>query len=206
MHATFTAEWDTLRWGPLTGTKSLVRPDGTFYTTVEDAWKTADDGEAEAEFEAQWNRIISEGLKITHVCEHMGAQDQLAQLFAVKCREKKVPYRNFSLNGDEHKIPHYKYDSVFISSGQSTDLETTKFKLKGWLRSIGHGTHLWGTHCAMDHPSLEKLCLPSHVGYHWARTYRAIDQALVMDPEVREWIENRQIRRISISECPIVDF
>lgn len=206
MHATYTAEWDTLRWGPLTKMKSIVQPDGTFHTTVAAAWKNADDKEAEAEFEAQWNRITSEGLKVTHVCEHMGAEKQLARIFGKKCREKKVPYRNFSLNGDDHKIPHYKYDSVFTSSGQSTDLQTTRSKLKAWLQSIGPGYHLWATHCALDDPSLDKLCTPSHVGYHWARTYRVIDQALVLDPEVKGWIEGRGIQRISISQCPVVGF
>jgi predicted glycoside hydrolase/deacetylase ChbG (UPF0249 family) len=206
MHATYTAEWDTLRWGPLTAAKSMVQPDGTFHTSVEAAWKKADDGEAEREFEAQWKRITGAGLKVTHICEHMGAERQLAALFAKKCWEKKLPYRNFSLDGDKHGIPHYQYDSVFASSGQSTDLATTRGRLKEWLHSIGPGYHLWATHCAIDHPSLDKLCSPSHVGYHWARTYRAIDQSLVLDPEVRGWIEGRRIQRISIAQCPVVGF
>lgn len=206
MHATFTAEWDSLRWGPLTQMKSMVRRDGTFYTTVADAWKKAEDGEAEAEFEAQWKRITDAGLKATHLCEHMGAEAQLAQLFGIKCREKRVPYRNFSLNGDQLKIPHYRYDSVFVSSGQSTDLKTTRERLKTWIQSLGPGYHLWATHCALDDPSLDKLCKPSHVGYHWARTYRAIDQSLVLDPEVRGWIKDRGIQRVSISKCPVTRF
>jgi predicted glycoside hydrolase/deacetylase ChbG (UPF0249 family) len=204
MHATYTAEWDTLRWGPLTELKSMVQPDGTFHTTVADAWKQADDKETEAEFEAQWWRITQAGLKVTHICEHMGAERQLAALFGKKCREKKVPYRNFSLNGDQLGIPRYRYDSVFASSGQSTDLSVTKSKLKQWLHSIGPGYHLWATHCAIDDPSLDKLCSPAHVGFHWARTYRAIDQSLVLDPEVRGWIEARGIERISIAQCPVV--
>lgn len=206
MHATFTAEWDSLRWKPLTSLKSMVQADGTFHTTVEEAWKKADDGEAEREFEAQWDRITGAGLKVTHICEHMGAERQLAALFARKCREKKVPYRNFSLDGDKHAIPHYRYDSVFASSGQSADRKVTRAKLKDWLESIGPGFHLWATHCAIDHPSLDALCRPSHVGFHWARTYRAIDQSLVLDPEVRDWIMGRGIQRISISECPVVGF
>jgi len=205
MHATYTAEWDNLRWGPLTPLKSMVQADGTFHTTVAEAWKKADYKEAEIEFDAQWNRITSAGLKITHICEHMGAEGQLAALFGKKCGEKKAPYRNFSLNGDERRIPHYKYDSVFVSSGQSTDREVTRKKLKTWIYSIGPGIHLWATHCAADHPSLDSLCKPSHVGFHWARTYRTIDQSLVMDPEVREWIEKRNIKRISILECPAVE-
>lgn len=206
MHATFTAEWDTLRWGPLTEPKSMVRPDGTFHTTVADAWKRADDREAEAEFEAQWSRITGSGLKVTHVCEHMGAERQLAGLFRAQCTEKKVPYRNFSLDGAKWGIPRYQYDSVFVSSGRSTDRAVTKAKLKEWLHSIGPGHHLWGTHCAIDDPSLDKLCSSSHVGYHWARTYRAIDQSLVLDPEVRGWIESRGIQRIPLTQCPVVGF
>src|SRR6185295_13060331 len=145
-------------------------------------------------------------LKITHICEHMGAEAQLASLFIRKCQEKKVPYRNFSLNGDKLEIPRYQYNSVFASSGHSTDLKTTREALKKWLHSIGPGYHLWATHSAVDHPSLEKLCAPNHVGFHWARTYRVIDQSLLLDPEVRDWIEKRGIQRVSISQCPVVGF
>jgi len=208
LHATFTAEWDYLRWKPLTSLPSMVQTDGTFYTTVEEAWEKADRREAETELEAQWNRIESEKLKITHICEHMGADalGQLSTLLRSFIGKKRTPYRSFPQDGKKHGIPHYRYDSVFASSGLSADRQAVKEQLKDWLHSIGPGFHLWATHCAMDHPSLEQMCKPTHVSFPWARTYRVIDQSLVMDPEVREWVEKRGIRRLSMAHCPVAGF
>lgn len=204
MHATFTAEWDRLRWGPLTSLKSMVRPDGTLHDTVEEAWKKADVKEAEAEFEAQWKLIESKGLKMNHACEHMGAEKMFAGIFSRKLKEKKVPYRNFTLDGDEYDIPHLIWDSVFTSSMVGTELGIRKKALMDWLKSIGPGYHMWHLHSAVDKPSLAQIASPDHPVANWTRLYRVLDQALVMDPKVRELIENRGIQRVSVSKCPVV--
>jgi predicted glycoside hydrolase/deacetylase ChbG (UPF0249 family) len=205
MHATFTAEWDFLRWKPLTGMKSMVLPDGTLHPTVEEAWKNADIQEAEKEFEAQWKAIESYGLKITYISEHMSfdSNGKMANLFIQKVKEKKVPYLSYTLDLKKHPISHTAFDTSFFT-GYSTDLKTMKEKLKGWIESMKPGYHLWNCHCAVDHPSLDQLCKPGHVGFHWARTYRMIDQSLILDPEVRGWIEKRGIQRIPVSQCPVV--
>ena len=201
IHTTFTAEWDYWRWKPLTELKSMVRTDGTFHKTILDAWKNANAQEAEAEFEAQWARIEAAGLSITHACEHMGAEKTLANLLSHLLRVKKVPYRNFSLNGDAHQIPHYYWDSVFASSEVGTDIVTRKAKLKEWLFSLRPGYHIWAAHCAVDHPSLEKLTSPTHPGVNWTRLYRVLDQALIEDPEVGEWIDRQGIQLTPMSQC-----
>lgn len=206
MHATFTAEWDRLRWGPLTSMKSMVRPDGTFRDTVEEAWKDADVVEAEAEFEAQWKLIESKGIKITHACEHMGAEAKFAGIFSRKLKQKKVPYRDFSLDGEKWGIPHYRWDSVFTSSMEGTELVHRKGKLTSWLKGLGPGYHIWHLHSALDKPSLSEIAGPGHPAQNWTRLYRALDQALVTDPEVADLIEKRGILRVSMCQCPVVGF
>ncbi len=207
IHVTFTAEWDVLRWKPLTPLKSMTLPDGTFPFTVKEAWKKADMREAETELEAQWNRIEAEGLSITHACEHMHMDrwGKLAGLLAQFLRRKKTPSRNREY-AKKHHIPRTDWVSAFESSGVSLDREVVKKKLKSWIDSLGPGHHLWQCHCAMDDHALDKMCGPSHRDFHWARTYRVIDQSLVTDPEVRGWIEMRAIQLISISSCPTSGF
>jgi len=201
IHNTFTAEWDNLRWSPLTPLKSMIQSDGTFHTTVADAWEKADMAEAEREFKAQFEKIESAGLKITHSCEHMGADQKLASLFSRVLREKKVPYRNFTLNGDKYDIPHFQWGSYFVSSMVGFDLETRKAALKKWIESLGPGHHIWAAHCAVDHPSLEAMVAPNSPIIEWTRLYRVLDQSLILDPEVRGWIETRGIRLAPMSEC-----
>lgn len=206
MHATFTAEWDKLRWGPLTSLKSMVRPDGTLHDTVAEAWKKADVAEAEAEFEAQWKLIESKGLRINHACEHMGAEEKFAGIFSRKLKQKKVPYRDFTLDGKKWDIPHFQWGSVFVSSMIGEELAPRKEALVAWLRSIGPGHHIWALHSAVDKPSLAEIASPDHPVAKWTRLYRVLDQALVMDPEVRDLLEERGIQRVSMSECPVVGF
>ncbi len=40
-------------------------------------------------------------------------------------------------------------------------------------------------------------------GIVWARPYRALDFALLMDSEVKDLIEELGIRRISVTEAPL---
>ncbi len=206
IHNTFTAEWDYWRWKPLTPAKSMVRPDGTFHTTVAEAWEKAEIQEAETEFLAQLEKIEASGLSITHACEHMGAEMKLAGLFSRLLKLKKVPYRNFTLNGEAYRIPRLIWDSVFASSEVGLDIRTRKAKLKEWLHSIGPGHHIWATHCAVDHHSLEQLTAPTHGAFNWTRLYRVLDQSLVLDPEVRHWIESRGIQLTPMSRCPVAGF
>ena len=93
IHVTFTSEWDNLRWGPISNMKSMVLSDGTFHRSVSEAWKVVWENEVEIEFEAQWDHITSTGLKITHICEHMGGDKALAELF-----RKKMPRKSCSLS------------------------------------------------------------------------------------------------------------
>jgi predicted glycoside hydrolase/deacetylase ChbG (UPF0249 family) len=203
IHNTYTAEWDFYRWKPLTPLKSMVQPDGTFFTTVAEAWKNADIKEAEAEFEAQWAKVEAAGIKITHACEHMGAEEKFAGIFSRMLKRKKVPYRNFSLKGKDWDIPSYDWTSVFASSDKGTELAFRKQKLKDWIEGLQPGHHTWTVHCAVDHPSLEKMCAPNHRDVNWTRLYRILDQALVMDPEVKDWIAKRGIQLVSITHCPV---
>jgi hypothetical protein len=202
IHATFTAEWDHLRWKPLTSLRSMIEPDGTFRRTVSDAWRDADLTEAAAELDAQWDRIESAGLAISHVSEHMGGDAKLAALLKKKVLEKKVAYRNFTLDGARHDLPRYDLASVFPTGQMSNDESIARGRLEEWIESLGPGHHMWVTHCAVDHPSLAAICEPTHHAVEWARTYRIIDQTLVLDPDIKARVQRRGIKLAPLAECP----
>jgi predicted glycoside hydrolase/deacetylase ChbG (UPF0249 family) len=171
---------------------------------VADAWKGADLKEAEAEFEAQWAKVEGAGIKITHACEHMGVEDMFVDIYARTLKKKRVPYRNSSLKAEQLGIiPHVKWDTVFASSAEGTELAYRKAKLKQWFDSLKPGYHLWATHSAIDHPSLDKITAPTHKDFKWARLYRALDQALLMDTEVKDWIAKKGIQLTPLSKCPV---
>jgi chitin disaccharide deacetylase len=48
---------------------------------------------------------------------------------------------------------------------------------------------------------LESLTRPTSVPYRWAADYRVSDLAVVTDPEVRELIDELEIRLRSLSEA-----
>jgi hypothetical protein len=180
----------------------MIGDDGTFRRTVADAWKDADLAEAAAELDAQWDRIESAGLKISHVSEHMGGDERLAAVLKEKILQKKVAYRHFLLNGAEHDLPRYDLKSVLATSQISSERSVVRTKLEAWIDSLGPGHHMWIAHCAVDHPSLGAICEPTHPAVEWARTYRVIDQALVLDQDVRARIQARGIQLASLATCP----
>jgi chitin disaccharide deacetylase len=75
LHLTLTSEWDSYKWGPLSGrnnTPGLVDSGGYFWSTVEAVVKHANADEVEAEMTAQLVKARSMGFEPTHLDTHMG--------------------------------------------------------------------------------------------------------------------------------------
>lgn len=83
VHLTLNAEFDCLRWGPLTSAPSLLDGDGGFPRTVADLWDHADLDEARRECRAQVERAILWGFDITHLSTHLSAMQQRPEFFDI---------------------------------------------------------------------------------------------------------------------------
>jgi predicted glycoside hydrolase/deacetylase ChbG (UPF0249 family) len=203
-HATLTCDWDIYRWGPLTHAPSLTTPDGFFKHLVALAWEDARDEEVLAEMTAQIEAMEAEGLRSTHASNHMGNDGQ-GRLFSALARigvERTGALRREPL-GQGNILPARQFDSAFFSSMWPLDHAVRRAMLCDLLRQMQPGYHLWMVHAAEDHSSLDALCSPDFFARNWARPFRAADMALLMDPMIRDLIEELGIQRISVDRAPL---
>jgi predicted glycoside hydrolase/deacetylase ChbG (UPF0249 family) len=83
VHLTLNAEYDLLRWGPITYCPSLLDGDGGFPRTLDDLWEHGDTDEVRRECRAQVERAIYWGFDISHLSAHLGALELRPEFFDV---------------------------------------------------------------------------------------------------------------------------
>ncbi|MEM7034056.1 MAG: polysaccharide deacetylase family protein [Chloroflexota bacterium] len=108
VHLTFTSEWDTYRWGPLsTGdpTSGLMDDEGYFYRTTADAQANANPDFIEAEVIAQVERAIQAGITITHIDTHMGTMfhPNFINAYLAAGRKYKMPLLILRMSEERQK-------------------------------------------------------------------------------------------------------
>ncbi len=203
MHTTFTCEFDLYRWGPLLSAKTLVVEDGNFPQAH--AWGSVDLAEARREMFAQHDRLRDAGLVLTHLSEHMGLGepgDALAALQAELGRERNLPHRT---HGKRPGAPPFRYAvDGLVHVSAVAGLETRKNRLRERLQAMRPGgRYIWVVHPGADHASLDRLATPGSPVFDWGRPFRALDRALLLDPDVRQWMADLNIVPTPIAEFPI---
>ncbi len=83
VHLTLNAEYDLLRWGPITHCPSLLDGDGGFPRTLEDLWEHGDTDEVRRECRAQIERAVYWGFDVSHLSAHLGALELRPEFFDV---------------------------------------------------------------------------------------------------------------------------
>lgn len=97
IHLTLTAEWDLYKWDGVTPSdqiSSLLDKDGYFYPSVGELGKSAKPEEAAKEMKAQIDKVISWGIKPTHIDTHMGsvlASPELIKIYLGLADEYNLP-------------------------------------------------------------------------------------------------------------------
>ncbi len=103
VHLTLNAEYDLLRWGPITHCPSLLDGDGGFPRTIEDLWEHGDTDEVRRECRAQVERAIYWGFDVSHLSAHLGALEQRPEFFDVALElaaEFRLPLRLPAAEGE----------------------------------------------------------------------------------------------------------
>ena len=186
MHATLTCEWDSLRWGPLTGGASLVGADGTFHRTVEAARSSLLPDEATAELVAQAERMFESGNDITYFDTHMGLSC-MAAYASVSARYS----RPFLYPGLDSSL---SFASIrMLSERPAAEKKAYLLRVLEKVASSDGGVHLLVTHPGVDGEELASITSPSSPVYPWAREYRVSDLEVLCDPEVIERVEELEI-------------
>jgi predicted glycoside hydrolase/deacetylase ChbG (UPF0249 family) len=203
VHLTITAEWNMLRWGPVSPAgevPSLVAPDGYLHTSGYRAGEPRPDdlrafhepnlAEVEKEFRAQLERAKSMGVKVAYVDCHMG----------MACREeilpitRKIAAENCIPIAGRQSFPQLQ--NISLDWDQRTPEEGRRlFEAK--LRSLTPGLWMYVDHPAADSPELRAV--DSDSGERWARERSSV-LAIWTDLKIRALIDELGIELVGPSD------
>lgn len=88
VHLVLTSEKREFRWGPVLAGKvpSLVKPDGTFWSTSEEVAEHAAPEEVERELRAQIRKALDRGVPVSHLDHHMWVLLQRPEFLRIYAR------------------------------------------------------------------------------------------------------------------------
>ena len=108
VHLTFTSEWSSYRWGPVSDGITLRDSEGYFCKECEAFEAQCDISDVEAEIKAQVRKAQELGLRVSHLDTHMAALyglcgnfDLMPKTFEL-CSEMNLPFRMY-------RFPHPDY-------------------------------------------------------------------------------------------------
>ncbi|MDH7569218.1 MAG: ChbG/HpnK family deacetylase [Armatimonadota bacterium] len=174
LHATITAEWDHVRWGPVlppNRVPSLVDQHGHFFQTTRALHQNAPRlEEILAELQAQLHRLRSLGFHVHYADLHMGfgwVAEGLEEAFAAWCAQEGLI------------VGHRGYRRLPSLAEANDPVEA----LIAALRAAEPGTYLLVGHPAYDTPEMRAL---GHEGYpgEVVASGRDWQRRLFMDPRV----------------------
>ncbi len=188
VHLTLTAEWDYLRWGPLTPGRSLVGDDGRLPRTVKEAQDNAKEDEILEEFIAQTELFRSEGLEPEYFDCHMGVITP--EPYAAVCEHYGKPF--------DYPIGDVAvgFDSIHMLSGRPSE-EKVPY-LVDRISKMEPGKHLIVSHCAVDSPELRSMTSEEAENAEWALQYRVSDLAALTSGEVKKVVDEKGVRLVSV--------
>lgn len=195
VHLCLTAEWDNVKWRPLTPAPSLVDADGYFFpmvrpnknypgrSLVENKWQLA---EIEREFRAQIDLVRKHVPRVSHVSAHMGCTGLAPEVAAMTKRLTRE--LGIDIDLDELGVKRIGY-----AGPKTTPAEKLASFLKA-LESLQPGTTSW----FIDHPGLDtpELRAISHIGYENVATDRQGVTDTWTHPQVKALIKSRGIQLI----------
>ena len=199
VHLTITAEWDVLRWrpvSPISEVPSLVAPDGYLYTSGYRAgtpqpgdlraFHEPNLAEVEKEFRAQVERAKSMGVNVAYVDCHMG----------MACREeilpitRKIAAENCMPIAGRQSFPGMK--NFGLDWAERTPEEGRRL-FEAQLRSLTPGLWMFVEHPAVDTPELRAV--DTNSGERWARQRSSV-LALWTDLKIRALIDELGIELV----------
>lgn len=174
IHLTLTCEWDTVRWGPLTGNRELCGPDGSFFRSHAERHNHASDRAVVQECRAQIEQALAWGLIPSHLDVHMAHPESKAgspERHLIELAEQVG--KEFGLNCTYGASGKNGFTSQLVCAGMELA------DIQAWLDTRGPGIHHLVLHLAHDKAELDSLSGPEN---KWAREYRVRDLNLLYGP------------------------
>lgn len=190
VHLMATAEWDYLRWGPLTGGGSLRLNDGTFPRTIDAIRDQVDEAELLEEFTAQVEAFVAEGLEPAYFDCHMGIVK--VDAYAEICRRYERPF--------DYPIGDVAvgFDSIHMLSSHPGDGKVDY--LTDRISKMAPGKHLIVSHCAVDSPELRAMTSDDADNAEWALAYRVSDLAALTSEQVKACVADNEVQLVSVAQ------
>lgn len=200
VHLTLNSEWKHYRWGPVLGREavpSLVDQDGLFHPSSQAFLKSGYKlEEVERELEAQIQRALATGLKITYVDFHMRTALATPQLAEITVRLARKYNLRRSMFMDEH------YKTLF-----DVPVEDKKQVYLDHLQNLKPtGVNLVIIHMAVPHPEMKALidmnntAMHSDAGDPVVANHRAAELDAITSREALDLIKRRDIKLVNYGD------
>ncbi len=199
LHFAITAEWDNIKWRPLTDVPSLRNKDGYFYpmlfhnnnypqqAILDNAWKLAD---VEKELRAQIEMALKYIPRLSHISGHMGSTAFSPE---VKEMSKRV--------AKEYKLAMIDTDSGINYTGFDFRNKTTDERIQAFINMLDK-LEEGKTYVFVEHPGLDndELRAIYHIGYEDVAKGRQDVTNIFTSDKVREAIELKGIQLVSYKD------
>jgi hypothetical protein len=200
VHLVLNSEWRNYRWGPVlgkTGVPSLVDSVGYFLPSTREFLASKYDlGEVERELDAQMQRAIGSGLKISYVDYHMTTAVATPQLRSVV--ERIAQKYHVGISRYYGEISNTLFDTPITA--KKTDLIARLGK------SDRTRTNLWVLHVAERTPEMNVLFdrndadQNSAAGEPLVAQHRQAELDAVLSPELTELVKSNRVKLITYQE------
>jgi len=189
LHATVTAEWDAVKWGPVLPPEqvsSLLDARGYFLPTVQALEKNnARADHVLVEIEAQIARARAAGLNVVYIDEHMG----FGRLPGVAERMEALREREGLLLG-------YGQDRLPAIEGE---FPTVADAFIAQLDAASPGVYLFVAHPGHDTPEMHRMSHAGHQPRQVARE-RELDTQRFTDSKVLDYFHSKPVEAVRFTE------
>ena len=200
VHLVLNSEWRNYRWGPVLGktaVPSLVDSVGYFLPSTREFLDSKYDlGEVERELDAQLQRAVGSGLKISYVDFHMGTAGATPQLRAVVERLAEKYRVGISRSYGETS------NTIFSTP---VERKTTEL-ITGLNRADRSKTNLWVIHVAERTPEMEVLfdrnnaAQNSGAGVPLVAQHRQGELDAVLSRELADMVKANRIKLVTYGD------
>lgn len=196
LHAALNAEWDPVRWGPVSPPEqvpSLVNEQGTFFS--DPSWFATHPPDLEQvllEYDRQLDLLTSLGLDIRYVDSHM-----LPEIFIAGLAEAVSDWAR--RKGLIDHLGFYRFPSR-IDPGPSTTYEAGLESYTAWFGLLEKGSYFSVMHPARASREM-LLCRNARIPAGVTSTCRDVEYRLLLSRRLEQVCDERAIKRLRYDEA-----